>query len=450
MEPFRYHVFVCMQDKPEGVASCCRSGSLEVLRRMEHELARQGLDDEVQVTTCGCLGLCDDGPIMITYPDGTWYHKLRGEDVPEIVSSHFASGSPVMRLTWHDADAMKKQATEHRERYRAMVKARDEAGILPDDLNDIVRAFMPSRALLTALELGVFTVIADGASAASVARSMQTDARATEMLLNALVSLDLLEKKDGQFFNTPRARRFFTEGSSDNATPALMHTAHLWHRWSTLTQCVRIGTSVRSQDHEESGRKVFIAAMDRNAKERTSAVIRAVGCDGINRMLDLGGGSGAYSIAFARAIPGLRSEILDMSGVLPLTKEYIRQAGLTDRIAIRSGDMLRDRLGKDYDLVLASAVCHMFSPDENRALFQRVYEVLAPGGRLVVQDFVLDASKTSPRAAALFSLNMLVGTAAGSSYSEPEYADWMQRAGFQNVQRMRLPGPVSLMIGVRA
>jgi predicted O-methyltransferase YrrM len=190
--------------------------------------------------------------------------------------------------------------------------------------------------------------------------------------------------------------------------------------------------------------------MDRNAKERAGAVVKAIGTSGIKRMLDLGGGSGAYSIAFARAIPGLKSEILDLGDVVPLAQENIREAGLADRITTRVGDMLRDPLGENYDLILVSAICHMFSPEENRELFQRAYYALAPRGQVVVQDFILEPSKTAPRAAALFSLNMLVGTRAGSSYSEPEYTSWLRNEGFSDVRRVRLPGPSGLMIGVRA
>lgn len=449
MEPFRHHIFVCTQEKPEGVTSCPNNGSLRVLQALEHELGSRGLDHEVQVTTCGCLGLCDDGPIMITYPEGVWYHKIKEEDVPEIVGS-LRSGEVVSRLAWSDSEAMKAEATEHRDRYRAMVKARDEAGVLPDDLNEMIRAFMPSRAVLTALELDVFTVVGCGASAAQVAQSIHADSRATEMLLNALVSLKLLDKRDGTFFNTLASARFFSEGSRDHARGGLMHTAHLWHRWSTLTECVRAGTSVEARSREDDWVKAFIAAMDRNAKERAGAVVKAIGTGGIQRMLDLGGGSGAYSIAFARAIPGLNSEILDLGEVVPLAQENIRKAGLADRIATRVGDMLRDPLGKNYDLILASAICHMFSPEENRELLQRAYDALAPNGKVVVQDFILEPSKTAPRAAALFSLNMLVGTQAGSSYSEPDYARWLRDAGFSDVRRERLPGPSGLMIGVRA
>ena len=451
MEPFPHHVFVCTQGKPEGVASCPNSGSPRVLQALERELNSHGLDQAVQVTACGCLGLCENGPVMIVYPDGIWYRRVKEEDVPEIVGSHFRDGKVVSRLEWNDVPAMKADIVESRNHHRAVVQAADEAGTLPDDLNEMVRSFMPSRAVLTALELDVFTAVASGASAEQVAKKIQADPRATEMLLHALVSLKLLDKKEDRFFNTSATARFFCEGSRDNARAGLMHTAHLWRRWNSLTECVRAGTSVETGSHEDSRMDDFIAAMDRNARERADAVVMAVGTKGIGRMLDLGGGSGAYSIAFARAIPGLRSEILDRSGVVSLTREYIRKAGLADRIATRVGDMLRDPLGENYDLILASQICHMFSPEENRGLFRRACQALGPKGKFVVQDFILEPDKTAPRFAALFSLNMLVGTRAGSSYSEPEYESWLRDAGFSDVRRVRLPGPVGLMIAaVRA
>ncbi len=449
MEPFRHHIFVCTQAKTEGVTSCPSSGSWQVLGGLERELSAQGLDDEVQVSTCGCLGLCDDGPIMIVYPEGTWYRKVKEEDVREIVSSHLCSGKVASQLAWSDFPAMKAEAMEHRDRYRAMVKARDEAGILPDDLNEMIRGFMTSRAVLTALELDIFTAVGSGGSAEQVAHKIGADSRAAEMLLNSLVSLKLLEKRDATFFNSAESARFFAEGSRDNARPGLMHIANLWRRWSTLTECVKKGTAVQQREREDKWIADFIAAMDRNARERAGAVVKAAGSNDVRRMLDLGGGSGAYSIAFARAIPELKAEILDQEEVVPLTREYIRKAGLADRITVRVGDMLTDPFGENHDLILVSAICHMFSAEENCKLFRRIYRALAPRGRVVVQDFILDPSKTAPRFAALFSLNMLVGTRAGSSHSEPEYAEWLRDAGFTEVQRVRLPGPAGLMIAVR-
>ena len=153
------------------------------------------------------------------------------------------------------------------------------------------------------------------------------------------------------------------------------------------------------------------------------SVVKAVAPGPIKRMLDLGGGSGAYSIAFAKAIAGLKSEILDLAEVIPLLQEYIQKAGLADRISTRAGDMLHAPLGEAYDLILISAICHMFSPEENRSLLQRAYTALAPKGQVVVQDFILEPGKTAPRFAALFSLNMLVGT----------QAEQLQRAGICGV-----------------
>jgi (2Fe-2S) ferredoxin/SAM-dependent methyltransferase len=448
MEPFRQHVLVCTQEKPEGVKSCAAACSGEVLGALHGELQKQGAAGEVQVTTCGCLGLCDEGPIVIVYPEGVWYRGVKPADVSEIVGSHLRSGKPVARLVWNDAPAMKDMITEHGEQYHAMLKAKEQAGVLPDDINELIRGFMSSRVVLTALELDVFTAVADGASAKVAAGRMQASRRGTEMLLNALAALKLLRKEQGVFRNTPLSARFFSDASPDSARQALLHTANLWHRWSGLTGSVREGTPAPRRD-EGGWANTFIAAMDRNARERSQAVVKAVGTEGMRRILDLGGGSAAYSIAFALANPNVIAEVLDLAEVIPLTRQYIQRAGLAGRIQTRVGDMLSDPLGEGFDLVLLSAICHMFSPEENRALYRRVHAALAPGGRLLVQDFILEPEKIAPRFAALFSLNMLVGTRAGSSYSDAEYTAWLAEAGFGDVRHIRLPGPAGLLLATR-
>jgi SAM-dependent methyltransferase len=110
--------------------------------------------------------------------------------------------------------------------------------------------------------------------------------------------------------------------------------------------------------------------------------------------------------------------------------------------------MLQDDFGSGYDIIMLNAICHMFSEEQNRDIFRRAHQALAPNGRLVVQDFILNADKTGPQHAALFSLNMLVNTDAGASYSEFEYAHWMKAAGFIEVCRINLPGPSGLMVGL--
>ncbi len=317
------------------------------------------------------------------------------------------------------------------------------------DLIERIRAFQQSRALLTAIELDVFSATESETTAANVAQRIGADPRATEMLLNALVALGALRKRDGLFLNTPEASRQLC----GEARLALMHIVHLWPRWSRLTECVRAGKAVGHEEIRERGddwTEAFIAAMHRNALERAPLVVEAVGAAGVSRMLDIGGGSGAYSIAFAQANPQLRAEILDLPAVAPIAERHIDRAGVPARVKARPGDLRQNEYGSGYDLVFISAICHMLGPEENLAMLRKSYAALAPGGRVVIQDFILESDKTAPLNAALFSLNMLVGTERGSSYSEDEYGGWLREAGFAEIRRVRLPGPTNLMIARRA
>ncbi len=453
MEPFRYHVFICDQKKPEGVLCCAARGSAATIDALRKEVAARGLMDAVQITLCGSLGVCERGPNLVVYPEGVWYSGVRAEDVPELVEQHFVQGRVVERLVNRDADALRAEIQLNRGKMLAAQRAKDAAGVLPDDLNMTIRGYQESRVMLTALELNVFTAVGGGGTAGEVAQKVSTDPRSTEMLLNALVAMGLLTKQQDVYRNTPAAARYFAEGSKDNARPGLIHVANIWHRWSTLTDAVRAGTAVRHQEMGERGddwTRPFIAAMHRNAAERAPLVVETVGTSGVERLLDVGGGSAAYSIAFAKANERLHATVFDLPAVLPIAQGHIDEAGLTARVETRAGDLRRDQFGKDFNLVLVSAICHMLGPVENQDLLRRCFEALAPQGRLVIQDFILESDKTAPKQAALFALNMLVGTPAGSTYSAEEYTAWLQTAGFQEVRHTRLPGPSSLMVGTRA
>ncbi len=321
-----------------------------------------------------------------------------------------------------------------------------------DELQRRINGFRESRALLTAIELDLFTAVGGGAGAAAVAGELGTDPRATEALLNAVAAMGALEKEGGVFRNTETTRSHLAAGGEHDSRAALMHAVHLWPRWSTLTECVREGTSVLRRTgagRDAEWTEAFIAAMHRNAAGRAPRVVAAIGVEGVRRVLDVGGGSGAYAIAFAQAEPGLAADILDVPDVVPIAQRHIDEAGLGARVRPRPGDFRTDDLGRDYDLVFLSAICHMNGPDENRRLLGQAFEALAPRGRVVIQDFILEPDKTAPEVGALFALNMLVGTRSGSSYSEPEYAEWLRDAGFVEVRRVPLSGPTDLMVGQR-
>src|SRR5271157_3475470 len=209
MEPFRYHVFICDQCKAEGVPCCAVRGSGKVIEELRHEIAAQGLMDEVQITLCGSVGLCERGPNMVVYPEGVWYSAVQPKDVGEIVRSHFQRGIAVERLVNRGVAALKEEIQSNRNKALAAMKAREASGELPDDLLQTIRGFQESRAILTGIELNIFAAIGDGATASQVAAKIGTDARATEVLLNALVAMAMLAKTDDLFHVTPVTARYF-------------------------------------------------------------------------------------------------------------------------------------------------------------------------------------------------------------------------------------------------
>jgi len=127
------------------------AGSGQVLEALRREVNARGLGDEVQVTMCGSLGLCEHGPNLVVYPEGIWYSGVTPADVPEIVRSHFQEDAPVERLVRTDAAALRAEIVQNRDKMLAALRARDAAGVLPDELIDRIRGFQESRVVLTAL-----------------------------------------------------------------------------------------------------------------------------------------------------------------------------------------------------------------------------------------------------------------------------------------------------------
>lgn len=317
-----------------------------------------------------------------------------------------------------------------------MLDARDP--LTYSQLTRKMRDFQESRLLLTAVELDVFTAVGEGATAAQVASRLKTNTRATETLLNGLVSLGALTKQDGRFNNTAEIAPYLVPGSQEYARDSLMHTVHMWGAWSTLTEAVRLGTAparsgIGGDDRQWT--ESFIAAMHRNAAQAAQALVKQVGAANVRRMLDVGGGSGAYSIAFAQANPALHADVLDIGAVVTIAQRHIDAAGLRGRVLTRVGDLTKDEFGGEYDLVLLSAICHMLSPEENQDLLRRCARALLPGGRVVIRDFILEEDKTAPPGAAMFALHMLVNTPGGSTYSENEYRSWLSAGRFHDIRR---------------
>ncbi|MFN3683903.1 MAG: methyltransferase [Fimbriimonadaceae bacterium] len=321
-----------------------------------------------------------------------------------------------------------------------------ERGWLDDVLNR-VRGFMEARVLLTAAELDVFTVLGGRASSArELAEERGWDPAATEVLLDALTAMGCLTKRQGRYANTPEAKLWLSADSPETALPYLLHLAGLWKAWSGLTD--KVGPlPPDAPAHDRTA--AFIGAMHvlgRGKAHRTIAALRPLES---TRLLDVGGASGTYTIAFLRANPDAEATLFDLPDVVPLARRRLAEEGLSHRVRIVAGDLHQDALPGGHDLALLSAIIHMNSPEENLALFRKCREALEPGGRVVIRDHLMSDDRTSPRAGALFAVNMLAATAGGRTYSLRELSELLREAGFEEPSVLEANGTMDDLIEAR-
>jgi SAM-dependent methyltransferase len=316
------------------------------------------------------------------------------------------------------------------------------------ELARIGGGYAEARILHAAVTLGLFDQLdATGRSAAALAVAAGTDARATELLLNALVAMRLVRKDNELFKETDVARTYLTSSSPTSYSGYVRFDASLWSLWGDLAETVRTGKPARNPDMFQSSSADtarFIDGMASIVTARGDARILADTLDlgGARRLLDVGAGPGTYAIELCRRHPELRATIFDLPGTLDVTRRYLDASDVAARIALVAGDYLRDPLPAGHDLVFLSNIIHGEDEETNRALMRKIHGALAPGGRLMIKDHVTDESGTSPAPAAIFSIAMLLFT-RGRDYAFAEIRDWLVAAGFTRVEADVLPPGLS-------
>lgn len=320
------------------------------------------------------------------------------------------------------------------------------------ELARINSGYAEARILQAAVTLGLFDQLDPaGRTATAIAVAAGTDGRATELLLNALVAMRLARKDGDLFKETDVGRNHLKAQAPASYAGFVRFDAALWPLWGELAETVRTGKPARVPDMFQSSREDtvrFIDAMESLVQARGDARVLADTLDltGVRRVLDVGAGPGTYAIELCRRHPDLHATIFDLPGTLEVTRRYVDASGVAERIALLSGDYLRDELPPGHDLVFLSNVIHGEDEDTNRALMRKVYAALAPGGRLMIKDHVTDESGTSPALAAIFSIAMLLFT-RGRDYAYAEIRDWLTAAGFNRVEADVLPpGLISTLV----
>ena len=319
----------------------------------------------------------------------------------------------------------------------------------PLTIREFASSFQKSRILLSGFELDIFTNIEEsGTSNIQIAGKLKLDEHACERLLNALVSLGFLKKQNQSYFNTSESFTFLSKKSPEYLG-GMMHTNHLWNTWSNLTQVVKTGNSAHPSEINARGDEwlvSFITAMHDRAIKQAPQQLAGIDLTGIKTILDVGGGSGAFSMEFAKRKPEIKATVFDLPNVVPITKRFIEKEGFSGKIKTFTGDYTSDDLPTGFDLVFLSAIIHSNSMEVNQQLIRKCFGALNKNGKIIIQDWIMNNDRTQPTSGAIFAINMLVGTEAGDCFTEIEVIGMLADAGFKNISRIEFESGLSQMI----
>lgn len=322
-----------------------------------------------------------------------------------------------------------------------------------EQLLALMRGFQVPCVLAAGADLDVFNLLAAAPlSAAEAAGRLGCDLRAMTVLLDALTGIGVLVKSDERYALAPAVGPCVIDGSPVSVAAMLRHQANCLRRWSRLPWVVQTGrpadggSSVRGPEADQAS---FIGAMHDISNSVAGPLIREINPGGFRCVLDVGGGSGTWTLAWLDAEPAARAILFDLPAVIPMARERFTAAGVAGRVELAAGDFYTDPLPRGADLVWLSAIIHQNSPDENRALYRRAAEALEPGGRVLIRDIVMDESRTTPLAGALFAVNMLVATPGGGTYTLAEIRDGLQSAGFEDVHLIRRDEGMHAVVSAR-
>jgi len=289
-------------------------------------------------------------------------------------------------------------------------------------------------------------------TAAEIPRKLHCRLRGLTILLDALVALQLLEKAGDRYWLPAGLGALLTPDGSQTVLAMAQHQANCFRRWAQLARVVKTGQpakrtpSVRGEAGDEES---FIGAMHNISAPNADRVIRAIHPLRFRQLLDIGGASGTWTLAFLRACPSAQATLFDLPHVISMARRRLTAARLKSRVKLVPGDFMKNPLPPGADLAWVSAIVHQNSRPQNRALFAKVYRALVPGGRIAIRDILMEESRTLPIAGALFAVNMLVGTADGGTFTFAELREDLATSGFIQAAILRADEAMNSIVVAR-
>jgi hypothetical protein len=333
--------------------------------------------------------------------------------------------------------------------------------VTPEHILQTGFAFWPSKTLLSAIELGLFTELARGPqSHDALAGRLGLHARSSRDFLDALVALGFLTRSNGVYGNTPETESFLDRNKPSYVGGILEMANHrLYPAWGNLTEGLRTGLP---QNELKGGRagtfetlyadparlKEFLAAMTGISHGANLTIARAFPWAQYKTFADIGTAQGDLAAQVALANPHLAGIGFDLPEVAPIFGDYVAQLGVADRLTFKAGSFFSDNL-PNVDVIMMGHILHDWDLPTKRMLISKAFDALPPGGALIVYETIIDDDRSKNAFGLMMSLNMLIETPGGFDYTGADCASWMKEAGFSSTRVEPLVGPDSMVVGIR-
>jgi 3-hydroxy-5-methyl-1-naphthoate 3-O-methyltransferase len=327
------------------------------------------------------------------------------------------------------------------------------AQVTPERIIQFAWGYVPPLVLEAAIHHRVFDVLDGGPKTINeVHKETGASERGLSAIMHCLAGLDFLAKDaDGRFSLTPESSTFLVSTKPAFHGGLLRHgSKQLMPKWLQLNEIVKTGTPARAVNHEEAGGGFFQQFVsDIFVLSYPAALTLSRHLTGAKRVLDLAAGSGVWGIALAQGSKDVTVTAVDWPEVIPITQKTAANFGLADRFTFVTGDLREANFGSGHDVATLGHILHSEGRQRSRALIEKTFEALAPGGTIAIAEFLVSPDRTAPVGGLLFAVNMLVNTDAGDTYSFEEINGWLQAAGFKNARTLEAPGPSPLILATK-
>ncbi len=297
---------------------------------------------------------------------------------------------------------------------------------------------MRLQVMLAAIKNGYFDALKiRPASVAVVARITRTDARAARMVLDELTAEGLVKKSGSQYGLAPEAALYLTADSPVGMTGLLAHTGDLVENWMKLGDVMRSGKPVVELNDIKQGEEFFrmlVRGLFSCSYASANLLLSKVPLSRTAplRVLDVAGGSAAWSLPFIQRYPKATGVVADLPGVLPVAREFVEKFGVADRYDDIAGNIRETAFGKNsFDLIILGHICHSEGAKWSKRLIRKCAAALKPGGRLIIPDMIPNDLRTGPVFPLLFAINMLLNTRDGDTFTPADYKEWVKAAGLK-------------------